>query len=163
MKIIKLAHNKKYLINIGIDPNIADSILPYLDSLRGSKKLKYMMNKIRNNIDQINAEKSNLLMNPNYLDVLIPFEHREPTDRYKIRKLNSDEEVMRISQDTYWDVQDPTFLSYYTGDFYIVYKNGQKYALAHPETGMVNDVVDRMLDDEERQLIFNKIESGQVA
>jgi hypothetical protein len=77
MNLIKLAQNKEYLTNLGIDPDISDALLLYLDSLKGSKKQKYIVSKLRKNVDKINSIKGELLSDPNNIDALFPFKYRD--------------------------------------------------------------------------------------
>ena len=70
---------------------------------------------------------------------------------------------MEESEGTNWDLKDPQYAKWYFdhGDLYLVYKDGQKYAMAHPESGMMTDVVDRKLSDEEMEVINKKIKMVQ--
>jgi hypothetical protein len=81
MKLIKTSHNKQYFTNIGIDPDISDALLLYLGPLKGSKKQKYIISKIRKNVDKINSSKGEILSDSKYVDVLFPFEYKDSTSK----------------------------------------------------------------------------------
>jgi hypothetical protein len=82
---------------------------------------------------------------------------------YRVVQITDAMTAMKESEGTNWDLQNKQYANFYLqhGPLYLIYKNGEKYAMAHPDTGMMTDIRDMEITGSEQQAINLKIKQMQ--
>ena len=70
---------------------------------------------------------------------------------YQVVKITTQEAAAKLCRNTQWCIKDPQFFNEYSPkEYFIILKNGEKYALYHPNSSQLKDVYDRKLSKDKQ-------------